>query len=69
MYLDGALINSIASGNTSNMTYPVYIGKGYGDRSLNGIIDEVRVYNRALSASEIQELYNQGTRKAQFRKY
>ena len=27
------------------------------DRSFNGLIDEVRVYNRALSAAEIQALY------------
>ena len=29
---------------------------GYG--SINGLIDDVRIYNRALSASEIQALYN-----------
>jgi len=28
----------------------------------NGIIDEARIYNRALSPSEITELYNQGRR-------
>src|SRR3989344_8230350 len=30
------------------------------DRDFNGLIDEVRVYNRALSAGEIQTLYNIG---------
>ena len=28
---------------------------------VNGIIDDVRVYNYALSQSEIQDLFNQGT--------
>src|SRR3989344_2722575 len=28
------------------------------DRTFNGIIDEVRIYNRSLSATEIAELYN-----------
>ena len=32
-------------------------------RNFNGLIDEVRVYNRALTASEIQALYNLGARR------
>ncbi len=31
-----------------------------GDRSFNGVIDDVRVYDRALSANEIKQLYNLG---------
>lgn len=31
---------------------------GTGNYWFNGLIDEVRVYNRALSAGEIQEIYN-----------
>jgi hypothetical protein len=42
---------------------PVKIGleeRFYGSQNyLNGIIDSVRIYNRALSASEIQALYNE----------
>jgi hypothetical protein len=30
-------------------------------QKFNGIIDDIRIYNRALSASEIQELYRVGT--------
>ena len=41
--------------NTQN----VHIGGGYTDtRFFNGSIDEVRIYNRALSASEVAGLYN-----------
>jgi len=33
--------------------------------SFNGIVDDVRVYNRALSASEVVTLYNRGVASAQ----
>jgi hypothetical protein len=32
-------------------------GTGGGDANFNGIIDDIRIYNRALSESEIQQLY------------
>jgi len=44
----------IGSGNDGNgiLQGPLYFWKGY--------IDDVRVYNRALSATEIKQLYNMG---------
>lgn len=33
------------------------------DRSFDGLIDDVRIYNRALSAGEVQRLYNAGASK------
>jgi len=39
--------NTICLGSSANGTYP-----------FNGIIDEVRIYNRALSSDEISALYN-----------
>jgi hypothetical protein len=45
----GATISSIGAYN--NITYSQYV---------NGIIDDVRIYNRALSGSEIQALYHEG---------
>jgi hypothetical protein len=63
LYIDGVLNNSTAqtitpAGNTS----PLYIGQfgGNADR-LNGTIDEVRIYNRALSQAEIQQDMNTPT--------
>ena len=38
-------------------TNPVHIGSDYDGRYFNGDIDEVRVYNRALSGAEIADLY------------
>ena len=42
------------------------IGGGYWGY-FHGLIDEVRIYNRALSAEEIQELYRAGARKYKIR--
>lgn len=47
------VVTTTASFNTGSMT----IGK-VGSNSLSGSIDEVRFYNRALSPSEVQQLYN-----------
>lgn len=43
---------------------PFYIGKISGglcgSRQLNGLVDDVRVYNRALSAQELQSIFTAG---------
>jgi hypothetical protein len=42
---------------------PLYFGtsgQAYWDRKLNGLLDEVLLYNRALSAEEIAQLYSAG---------
>ncbi|MEA3225189.1 MAG: LamG domain-containing protein [Planctomycetota bacterium] len=68
MYVDGQLegLTLYTAGHTSN-TAALQIGHyyypyndGYGGRmdvTLNGAIDEVRIYNRALDQSEVTELY------------
>lgn len=43
--------NSLTIGNRNEAT----------DRTFNGIIDEVRIYNRVLTTSEITALYREGT--------
>src|SRR6266850_4270931 len=56
LYVNGALNTSVAQNITPVAnTSPLYIGQfgGNADR-MNGTIDEVRIYNRALSATEIQ---------------
>jgi len=45
----------------ADTTQSLRIGQSYANtEALNGLIDEVRVYNRALSAEEIKRLYNLG---------
>ena len=43
--------------NTGDLTIGSAICRGPSDRAFSGLIDEVRVYNRALRDSEVRELY------------
>lgn len=67
MYVDGKLVDSSPSSCTT-MTYgssPVaYIGNRFGSFSpLNGVIDDVRIYNRAITLEEVKSLqYTKGCR-------
>ena len=60
LYMNGSLVKSASEtfapvGNT----YPLRIAEGsYSNYPFNGLIDDVRIYNRALSATEIQAIYN-----------
>ncbi|RLI11712.1 hypothetical protein DRO35_04590 [Candidatus Bathyarchaeota archaeon] len=62
VYFNGQL-GDTHSWNTGKLSdaedsYSTIIGKDRGDRMFNGTIDEVRIYNRALSEEEIQLLYS-----------
>jgi len=60
MYVDGILVKTanLSGMNTrSVIDNPIYIWKHQQYKTFTWQIDEVRVYNRALSASEIEELY------------
>ena len=60
-YENGAVVGT-ASNSSSVVSHTFYIGEdpGFGaDGSVNGIIDDVRVYSRALSANEVANLYAQ----------
>jgi hypothetical protein len=62
VYVDGVLDNSgdltAINGSIDNSITAIVGSLGGTDRFLNGILDELRIYNRALSESEIQQLYN-----------
>ncbi len=62
LYKNGLEIGSIAqSGNLKTGTDPVAIGNTPATgRQFDGIIDDVRIYDRALSADEIKRLYDLG---------
>jgi len=64
IYVDGVLdVQTSAAGNVNNSNNDaVRIGRRYYDGlyPLNGSLDEVRIYNRALSLNEIKQLYNMG---------
>jgi hypothetical protein len=61
-YTNGVLYYSLSGINPTTLnTFPVVIGgRQDGARSFDGLIDDVRIYNRALTPYEVQELYNGG---------
>jgi hypothetical protein len=62
LYLNGVLVASRAAGGTiTNSNSPLRIGGNsiWNNEWFNGVIDEVRVYNTALSAEQIQADMNQ----------
>jgi hypothetical protein len=60
IYLDGQLVASAAGGGHSTNNNPVWIGNNqvFGPRYFQGRIDEVAIFNRALTAAEIGALYS-----------
>lgn len=63
IYINGELKNSSQHISSISTGGGIYLGLWYHDFNyapFNGLIDDVRIYNRALSASEIQQLYQLG---------
>ncbi|MFC1853525.1 LamG domain-containing protein [candidate division CSSED10-310 bacterium] len=61
IYIDGYLEGELSiSGTITNNSYPLVIGNESGqlDEPFDGSIDDVRVYNRTLSATDVKELYD-----------
>lgn len=69
LYIDGILQTAVTRpynvNNPNNFgTGPIYLMTQLADSSYTeGVVDEVRLYNRALSASEIADLYRAGAAK------
>lgn len=65
LYLNGALVNSgdltINTPADTELFFGRIPGTRGNTRKLNGIVDEVKIYNRALNAEEIQAIYNNGS--------
>jgi len=60
-YIDGVSRGTDADTGGLNIDNDFIIGGRIGgDQVFDGIIDEVRVYNRALSAADVTELFNAG---------
>ncbi|MCK5037626.1 MAG: LamG domain-containing protein, partial [Thermoplasmata archaeon] len=62
LYIDGEQDNSGATVNPGRGVTPMSIGK-YWTYYLNGAVDEVRLFNQALSHSEISDYYNETANK------
>jgi len=63
IYIDGSLNSTISwTGTLLNFNQPIYIGKAmavgdYGDEFFDGALDELRIWNRGLSAEEVYQQY------------
>jgi len=63
IYLDGKLVASqAASGNITDGGEDIILGgvAASGNSTMNGLLDDLRIYNRALSATEVKQLYSAG---------
>jgi hypothetical protein len=60
LYVDGLLVRSQAkSGSINYESKPLYIGTSATNSFyMKGKVDDVRIYSRALSAQEVNDLYN-----------
>jgi hypothetical protein len=60
LYINSSLNNSATPGGSSaNDANPIFIGRRHdGSNTIDGLIDEKRIYARALSATEVLALYN-----------
>jgi hypothetical protein len=64
IYVNGVEVNSAATNfhSITPSTAPIVIGRNVvNGTGFSGQIDEIGLYNRALSAAEIQAIYNAGT--------
>lgn len=60
LYLNGEFAETLAA--TATNAIGRYIGnRADGNRSHDGKMDDIRIYNRALSAREIVDIYNEGS--------
>jgi len=72
-YLDGEVMGESATGNLGAGTGITFnkISMGYNDRKTssyyNGQLDQVRIFNKALSAAEVTTLYNENSLIASYR--
>ena len=57
-YINGVASGSFASSGLNIITSDFEIGSTAGDENFNGSLDEVMIFNRALSSSEIKALYD-----------
>lgn len=58
LYINGISQATAAAGTISDGLFQVNFGRGYSGGYLTANVDDLRTYSRALSASDITQLYN-----------
>ncbi|WKZ77335.1 MAG: M12 family metallo-peptidase [Candidatus Kapaibacterium sp.] len=58
LFVNGKQVNNVAIPATMRISEaPLYIGSRQSSEYVNGMIDDIRIYNRALTTQEIEELF------------
>ena len=63
LYRDGVLMDSttFTATGTSAVNQPLWIGRGPGGNYYTGVFDDIGIWNRALTATEVTALFNSQT--------
>ena len=63
-YINGVLIGKTSHSGWVPQSTNILIGRSYNntERSMNGSVDNVRIFNRALTQTEVQDLYRETKR-------
>ncbi|MFC1742059.1 DUF2341 domain-containing protein, partial [Nanoarchaeota archaeon] len=64
LYVNGTLLRTVTNtdlDNISTSTSFIIGGEVGGNRDFSGVLDEIRIYNRSLSAEQVLALYNNRT--------
>lgn len=60
IYIDGFLNVTGNQGPYEGLIFSSWIGKSWGSEYFDGIVDEVMIFDRALSPGEIEQIYQDG---------
>ena len=62
LYINGVLENTVSqTGNIRNSNFVTHVAGGWNGVRYAGVLDDARLYSRALTTAEIQSLYALGT--------
>lgn len=57
LYINGKLEGELISDDFINPSNNIYIGNWSSNQFFKGMIDDVRIYNRALDKLEVERIY------------
>lgn len=60
LYANGSAIASTTNSDSAGLVNTIGAHDDLGDGAWSGMIDDLRIYNRALSIAEIKQIYNSG---------
>ena|GEM_PF-3008167 len=63
LYIDGVLEGQATdnSVNSIALSYPIYVGNNISNFAFSGQVDDLKIFNYPLTATQVKTLYNNGT--------